>query len=523
MAKNNNAPQQGAQQLFQRLSTDRDNYTQRAQKNATYTIPQLFPKQSDDGGTAYQTPYNSVGARGLNNLASKLLLALLPPGQPFFRMGLDTESQQALNANGDDQTKDDVEYGLSLIQSMMVKHMEAMSLRPTLFEALKQLIVAGNAMLFLPPLEGGVKCYGLRDYVVQRDGIGNIIQLVARDTLTKGTVPANVLSMLGDTSGQVDLGQKVNIYTHVYLVSGDTLENSQWQSYQQVNGQPIAGSQQTYPYDKLPWIPIRFTKKDGESYGRSFVEDYLGDLISLQNLTKAIVDMSMISAKVLYLVSPASQTNIKALASASNGAFVKGREQDVVPMQLNKSLDMQTAMATAQQLQSRLSYCFLLNSAVQRNGQRVTAQEIRYVANELQDTLGGVYSLLSQQLQLPLVKCVYNQLQASNAIPAINQKLVKIEPTIITGVDALGRGQDLANLTQAISIMSQFPEFMQVLNVGNLATRIFTAAHIDITGLVKSPEQVAQEQQAAMQQYAQQQGVDAQAQMAIDNNKAKLQ
>ena len=121
------------------------------------------------------------------------------------------------------------------------------------------------------------------------------------------------------------------------------------------------------------------------------------------------------------------------------------------------------------------------------------------------------------------MKCIYIQLQSTNALPQINESIAQIEPTIITGVDALGRGHDLANLTQAISIMAQFPEFMQVLNVGNLATRIFTAAHIDITGLVKSPEEVAQEQQAMMQQYAQQQGVDAQAQMAIDNNKANLQ
>ncbi|WP_416142518.1 portal protein [Escherichia coli] len=44
------------------------------------------------------------------------------------------------------------------------------------------------------------------------------------------------------------------------------------------------------------------------------------------------------------------------------------------------------------------------NSAVQRTGERVTAEEIRYVASELEDTLGGVYSILSQELQLPLVR-----------------------------------------------------------------------------------------------------------------------
>lgn len=439
-------------------------------------------------------------------------------------MSLDAQSQQTLNQSSDNQLKDTIEYGLSLMETQMVKHMEAMSLRPTLFEAIKQLIVAGNALLFLPPLEGGVKCYGLRDYVVQRDGVGDVIQLVARDTLAKGTVPQNIRSLLGQTGGDnQNLNQKVTIYTHVYLVRGDTPEASTWESYQELNNEVISGSEQTYPYNKSPWIPIRFTKKDGESYGRSFVEDYLGDLISLENLSQAIVNMAMISAKVLYLVSPSSQTNIRALSKAANGAFVRGRQEDIVPMQLNKQMDMQTVFTTAQQIESRLSYAFLLNSAVQRNGERVTAEEIRYVANQLEDTLGGVYSLLSQELQLPLVECVYNQMQSTGELPVINEQLAKIEPTIITGVDALGRGHDLANLSQALQILSNFPEVMQTINTGNLATRVFTAAHIDITGLVKTPEEIAAEQQAAMQQYAQQQGVDAEAQMAVDNNKAQLQ
>ena len=85
----------------------------------------------------------------------------------------------------------------------------------------------------------------------------------------------------------------------------------------------------------------------------------------------------------------------------------------MIPMQLNKSMDMSTVLTTAQQIESRLSYAFLLNSAVQSGAagrDRVTAEEIRYVAGELEDTLGGVYSLLSQELQYPLVGCVFNQM-----------------------------------------------------------------------------------------------------------------
>ena len=122
---------------------------------------------------------------------------------------------------------------------------------------------------------------------------------------------------------------------------------------------------------------------------------------------------------------------------------------------------------------------------------------------------------------MPLVSCVFNQMQSNGSLPQINEQTASIEPTIITGVDALGRGHDFANLAQALQVLAQFPDIMQTINQNNLAMRIFTSAQIDATGLVKSPEQLAQEQQAQMEQYAAQQGIDAQAQMAVDDNKAQ--
>ena len=296
----------GAEGTFNRLKTERDNYTQRAEKCATYTIPLAFPKESDSGSTTYDTPYNSVGARGVNNLASKLLLALLPPSQPFFRLGVDDESKARLENAGESETKEVIEYGLSMMEQAMMRYIESISFRPTLFDALKQLIITGNALLFLPPKEGGVKCYHLRDYVVERDGTGNVLQMVTVDTLSRGSLPEELLQYVED-SDTADFSQKVSVYTHIFRVpTGDSFE---WQSYQELGGKVIEGSEQTFPFNKTPWIPIRFFKRDGESYGRSFIDDYLGDLISLENLSKAIVDISMLCAKVIFLVNPSCQTN----------------------------------------------------------------------------------------------------------------------------------------------------------------------------------------------------------------------
>ena len=77
-----------ARQLYQKMETARKPYTDRAEKCAQLTIPMAFPKESDSSSTKYDTPYQSIGARGVNNLTSKLMLALFPPNAPFFRLSL---------------------------------------------------------------------------------------------------------------------------------------------------------------------------------------------------------------------------------------------------------------------------------------------------------------------------------------------------------------------------------------------------------------------------------------------------
>src|ERR1035437_924910 len=74
---------------YDSLTGSRSPYIIRALSSATVTIPGLFPPIGANGGTLYETPFQSVGARGVNNLASKLLLALLPPGSSFFRLTMD--------------------------------------------------------------------------------------------------------------------------------------------------------------------------------------------------------------------------------------------------------------------------------------------------------------------------------------------------------------------------------------------------------------------------------------------------
>ena len=484
-----------AKDRYAKLENERNAYTDRAEKCAKYTIPMAFPKKTDNSNTNYETPYQSIGARGVNNMVSKLMLALFPPNAPFFRLSLGDE---VLNALGDDiNTIQQYEEQLSKLERRIVSYMETHQVRTTAWEALIQLIIAGNVLIFLPPAEGGMRIYRLNSYVVSRDGIGTVKEIVAKETLTYGSLPLELQSKM-NTEDKAD--EAVDIYTHTYL-EGDT-----YLSYQEIEGEIIVGSEQTYPKDACPWIALRLKKMDGESYGRSFVDEYLGDLKVLEALSKSVAEVSAVASNILYLVNPNAVTRISDLSKAKSGDFIRGKIDDIQVLQVNKTSDLQITQSAIQSIEGRLSYAFLLNSAVQRNAERVTAEEIRYVANELEDTVGSIYSILSQELQLPLVKRFMLQMTREGYIPDLPQGSQGVEPMITTGIEALGRGHDLTKLDTFIRYAQVFPEAFQTrVKQGAILSQIATALGIDSSSVVKSEEEYQQEIMAAQQAQMEQQ------------------
>lgn len=495
-----------ASQVYNRLSNDRGAYITRAEDCAKYTIPAVFPKSSDDGSTNYTTPWQSVGARGLNNLSSKLMLALFPVGAPFFR--LNVSEMEVKQVATDPQAIDQITTGLSMVERIVQNFMETNSFRPTLHALLKQLCVAGNALLYIPQVEGESsgtpKLYKLQNYVVQRDAYDTVLQIVTEDKISRAALPEDLKAGL-EESGEADPAEEVTIYTHIYLDE----ESQTMKSYQEIDGEIVSGTEGEYPLNACPWVPVRLIKMPNEDYGRSFVEEYLGDLKSLENLYEAIVKMSMISAKVLFFVNPNGVTQIRRVAKANTGDFVAGRKADVEVFQLEKYNDFNVAKNVADDIEKRLSYAFMLNSAVQRSGDRVTAEEIRYVAGELEDTLGGVYSLLSQELQLPLVRILLNNLQATKKIPNLPKEAV--EPAVATGLEALGRGHDLEKLNMFVDYLVKLASVQDPdLNMSNVKTRVANSLGIDTTGLLLT----AEDKQRLMAEQATAQGMQAAGQSA---------
>ena len=91
-------------------------------------------------------------------------------------------------------------------------------------------------------------------------------------------------------------------------------------------------------------------------------------------------------------------------------------------------------------------------------------------------------------------------LTRSKKIPSVPSNLVR--PTIVAGINALGRGQDRDSLIQFITTIAQTmgPEALQqFVNPDEAIKRLAAAQGIDILNLVKSMEERNQDQEQAMQ------------------------
>lgn len=492
---------------YSTLEEDRQPYLDRARDAAKLTIPTLIPEAGSNKSSKFKTPYQSIGAFGVNNLAAKLTMAMLTPNAPFFRLMVDELTMR--NLVQDPSQVAAVNEGLAKIERSVQQSLEGSMLRPKVSEAMKHLVVAGNVLLFKGD-KNNSRIYTLPNYVVKRDSVGNVIEGIAKESISPLALEPSVLAAC-DLEQYDDAG---NTNKEVDLYTGIALRNGKYEVYQELNGKIVPGSNGTYPLDKNPWIFLRFFTMDGESYGRSYVEEYLGDLQSLEGLEKAIVQGAAAASKVLFLVKPGTTTSKRELSKASNGSFVTGKAEDVTALQMQKFADFQTAVAEAQKIEARLARAFLMNSSIQRNGERVTAEEIRYMAQELEDMLGGIYSILSTEFQKPLVNVEMAQMQKAGVLPPLPKDTIKIQ--IVTGLDALGRGQDADRLRMFINDLVPFADqAMQYVNVSDLISRLAVARGIDTEGLIKSAEQIAQEQQAAqMNQFMADAGVAAAPQVA---------
>lgn len=467
--------------IYEELKSIRNHYTARGMEYSGYTIRSILPalESTDTSGQTLSVRFNTIGPMLVNHLANKYVTTLFPAIGSFFKLDLEEEAKEAIlksETNPGGAPASLVEYALAMMEQQARKLFDKLNSRPTILEAMKHLIVVGNCLLLFPEPDnkkGKVQLYALDEYVIRRDLDGNVLEIITRDSqslMSLGlSIRMQVAALKGISKTDEMYTATCDLYTRIALQpDGD------WLITQAVDEVPV-GETVTMKDDDMRWIPMRWNSVRREVYGRGHVEDYSSVFYALEVLNEAITTGTAISLDLKFLVDPTSVVDIHALNNSANGSYHFGKATDVSMIDRAQKGDLMAVGQLITRLEQILRQAFLFNTP--RDSERTTAEEVRLMANELETSHGGVFGELANTLQRPIATLLIQRIDG-------DIKGTQIEPQIVTGLDAMGRGSMNDLIMQCFNamqnIMQTQPEVLEMMRVDPGALFAVVAANYGV-------------------------------------------
>lgn len=471
---------------YEQLKRARENVLLQAREASRLTIPGLVPEEgASDPHQVTEQPFTSNGARFVNNLSAKLLLAQFPPEQPFFRLSIGPDVAAEMGAK-----LEQAEAALADISRRAMILAEESASRTIWMEAIRHLVVAGNVLTYQPDDGMQMRMWRIDQFVVVRGRDGLLQEAVIRDQVYPSELSEKTRTACNveyDPS-KPDENRKIDLYTHIYL-NGASMEH-----YEEINGIEVPGSRGSVAKESTGWQALRWQAVPGSDYGRSYVTEYAGDFLSLEDASRSIIKFAIEAARILRVVDPNAGIDVEELAAAESGDWLTGLRDRIQTLQLEKNQDFQIVWNLATSIERRLSQAFLIASNAIRDAERVTAEEIRAIAQELEDSLGGTYTVLSAEVQRPYAARLLYILSKQKKAPKLPES---VSVVIVTGFNALGRNHESAALKGWLMDLRDVfgPEWVIAnADAQAIAIRLGVARGVvDVLKLIKPAEQAEEE------------------------------
>lgn len=486
---------------FNHLDSVRSMKLERARYMASLTIPTLLPPNGITSNVEMPKPFSSVAARGVTNMASRMLSALLPLNDlPFFKFELNTGAEASAEAFSQ----------MEALAGQVYARLSSGNMRDSLFMVLQQLIVAGDVLLVMDD-DLNFRVYRLDQYTVRRDVDGTVVEIIYLDWKPKepNDTAFNAYDNQFFPSSWNAMSAQPEYEAYFNRVVWNETENV-WDFWSEDSeGNKLdEGTFITSPFLALRWMGVT-----GEDYGRSHCEEILGDLETLEAYTKSMID-GMTAASTFWMsVNPAGITELDDLAESPSGSFIGARQEDVFTISPAATISPQlgAAQTAVQTMRREVSNAFLIGSSGVRSAERVTATEVRMLGMEIENVLGGAFSSIAREMLEPIVRRTIVLLAKAGDL---DERIVaefsnngRLDVDIVTGLQALSRDADLQKLMQMGEMVRNLPpEAVQSFKWQEYALALISAIGFDPTNWVLSEEekqqQMAQQQQQMMEAQA---------------------
>lgn len=508
------APKDTLKSRYDSADAARQSVLKNARVAASLTKPWILPPIGQQAGSALPENYQSVGSRGITNLVGRMLLALFPPNMPWFQLDMAPDIKHDPEVPA--ESKEAIAQLLFLQELQLQATLESahvsdkdnkgrnrrhVGFRSRKRNVLDQALITGDVLEQLTD-DYQIKVFRRDQYVTKRDSSQDVIQHIVKERIDPLTLNDDQRQKSGlDFSKLSDdpADQRMqDLYTEVVWQP----ESRTWLITQEVNDNRIAESTETI----TPFFSTPFELAPGEDYGRGFVELNMGDLRSLDDLEKKKLDFAALASKHQIFKDAASTVRDKDLMAETGsivpGARVQaGRVMDIAFLTVDKVHDFRVVFQTTERKTRDLSKAFLIESDTQPRGERVTATQIQRIALELEGALGGLYAPVADDQQVPLLQRTIHQMRRDNLLPTLPDDAVRIEA--LTGIAALSREISAGRVMQLTQVIAQLGEdAMRRIDTGVLINVLARYNSVFEPGMIKSEQQVQEEQEQAASQQA---------------------
>ncbi len=484
---------------FAVLDSHRSTKLERARYMASLTIPSLLPPEGYTNASEMPKPFSSVASRGVTNMSSRMLSALIPLNDlPFFKFEL---------REGTEASPETFSHMESLSHQVYNK-LSSKNMRDAMFLALQQLIVAGDVLL-VEDDDYSFRVYRLDQYVIRRDIDGSIVELIYLDWKPKNanddTYEAFDQHVLPSSYDAMGAGEEYQAYFNRIVWNDD---QGLWDFYaEDAEGNALEEGQ----FETTPFMPLRWIGVTGEDYGRSHVEEILGDIETLESYTESMIK-GMVAASTFWIgVDPASPMDIDDVAQYPSGSFVGMRPDNMFTISPAQSISPQLSAAqqAVETMRREVSAAFLIGSSGIRSAERVTATEVRMLGMEIENVLGGAFSAIARNMLEPIVRrTITLMLRADEIDERLAEEFTdrgRLTVNVVTGLQALSRDADLQKLMQLGEMVRNLPpEALGAFRWDQYGTALVSALGFDPRNWILDESEQASKQADAQAQQSEQ-------------------
>lgn len=484
-----------AEDVYQRLTGKRQAVLDMARQMAELTIPSVFPPDGYQTGDNIPGNNQSISAHCVNTLVSHLVFMAFPPNQPMCRFTA-LEYMVQPEVDQDPAYWANVQLALSRLEITHRQRIQSTPVDTVYAEYLKKLLIGGNCLWKQLKLKNPT-AHGIECYVVKRNKAGEPLLIIHKETVSLDGLERDLVDFILSKSDRDKFKDKdewdreVDIYS-VQRLAVDENGDKVWHYWEDYEGHVLPGTEVTTDEEDMPMFAGWLIPVFGQDWGQGYVEQYRGDHYTVEAHASAVNDGASLAALALLFNKPGAQTSIKQIREARNLSVLPGDAADLTVFRSDKTGDLNFVVGNLEATARRLSSAYLLQSSVQRNGERVTAEEIRRLGQELDKATGGLYLNVAKSNQKHIVvRSIKLNEEENPKLPPLPKGLVEIQ--IITGLDALSDSTEYDATVEVVGTTTKlFPQAsQQTFSVGEFARRLSAFKGVKPDGLIHTDEQVA--------------------------------